>query len=75
MKKIKKAQEGLKISFKKVIGDSTAIKKKADSLGLSTNSLGLSTNSLKNELEKRIQQKKAQGATKMKMGGKVSKKK
>ena len=74
MKKIKKAQEGLKISFKKVIGDSTAIKKKADSLGLSTNSLGLSTNSLKNELEKRIQQKKAQGATKMKMGGSVKKK-
>ena len=67
MKKIKKAQEGLKISFKKVIGDSTAIKNKADSLGLSTNSL-------KNELEKRIQQKKAQGATKMKMGGSVKKK-
>ena len=67
MKKIKKAQEGLKITFKKVIGDSTAIKKKADSLGLSTNSL-------KNELQKRIQQKKAQGATKMKMGGSVKKK-
>ena len=67
MKKIKKAQEGLKISFKKVIGDSTAIKKKADSLGLSTNSL-------KDELQKRIQQKKAQGATKMKMGGSVKKK-
>ena len=68
MKKIKKAQEGLKInSFKKVIGDSTAIKNKADSLGLSTNSS-------KNKLQKKIQQKKAQGAIKMKMGGTVKKK-
>ena len=67
MKKIKKAQEGLKITFKKVIGDSTAIKNKADSLGLSTNTA-------KDKLQKRIQQKKAQGATKMKMGGSVKKK-
>jgi hypothetical protein len=69
MKKIKKAQEGLKInySFKKVIGDSTAIKNKADSLGLSTNTA-------KDKLQKRIQQIKAQGATKMKMGGSVKKK-
>jgi hypothetical protein len=68
MKKIKKAQEGVKInSFKKVIGDSTAVKKKADSLGLSTNYS-------KNELQKRIQQKKSQGATKMKMGGSIKKK-
>jgi hypothetical protein len=68
MTNVKKAQEGVKLnSFKKVIGDSTTIKKKADSLGLSINSS-------KNQLQKKIQQKKSQGATKMKKGGIIKKK-
>lgn len=61
MAKVKKAQGGDTLSFKRTIGDSTAINKKADSVGISTSAARAA-------LQKRM-------AAKKKLGGKISKKK
>lgn len=68
MATIKKAQKGIAVNSTRVIGDSTAVKAKADSLGLSTKGI-------ESDLEKRIAAKKSTTIPKKKCGGKVAKKK